>query len=522
MADDYFLDSAAGQDRNRGTAENAPWQTLAKLNATTFQPGDRILLKAGGAWQGLLHPLGSGTPGAPITLGSFGAGPKPVIDGGGAEAAVLLQDQQHWVIENLELRNTTANRMVTGYLSGKHKEEGKETQVPGVRSGIVVRAVGTERLTGLRIAHCDIHSIQGSSWRLAIPGMYANAGIHVATEAPFDSVLIENNHIHDLGTIGMIVWVGTGKNAHNWLASDSALWGRNLVIRGNRIVKTGADGIIVGSSDGALIEHNVCHGAGANAEPQPDVSGNPHNDVMHVAGIWCIASRDAVFQHNEVARVRVFDRPADSEAFDVDMGCRGTITFQYNYTHDNPAGTLMIMNWNPDLERVVFRYNISQNDGFQNKLGRQIAVIEHPGQMCQQVEAYNNVFAVTRDDQGYRLSDVAAAAYRNNVFSFPGGAAEPGKRQPFDYPKLPVFEANCYAGHEPVVADPKALVADPRFVAPGRGGDGHNTLTGYRLRPESPCIGAGVAIPGSGDRDFFGNPLPQDAPPAIGAHQPRD
>ena len=45
---------------------------------------------------------------------------------------------------------------------------------------------------------------------------------------------------------------------------------------------------------------------------------------MHIADIWCIASRDAVFQHNEVARVRVFDQPAGSMAFDVDMGFRGT------------------------------------------------------------------------------------------------------------------------------------------------------------------------------------------------------
>ena len=392
MATHYYLDSAAGNDGNRGTTSEVAWRSLAKVNETIFEPGDWVLLKAGGSWRGMLHPLGSGKPGAPITLSAYGDGPKPVIDGGGAEAAVWLEDQQHWVIEKLELRNTTANRMITGYLSGQHKEEGKETQVPGIRSGIVVRASGTERLAGLRIADCDIHSIQGSSWRLAVPGMYANAGINVATEAPFDDVLIENNHIHDLVTIGMIVWVGTGKNVHKWLENDSALWGRKLIVRGNRIVKTGADGIIVGSSDGALIDGNICYDAGINAADQPVVSGDPHRDVMHIAGIWCIASRDALFQRNEVARVRVFEQPADSEAFDVDMGCRGTITFRHNHTHENPGGTLMLMNWNPHLERVVYRDNISQNDGTRNKSGRQIVVVEHPGQMCKHVDIGNNVF----------------------------------------------------------------------------------------------------------------------------------
>lgn len=390
MAADYYLSPVTGDDTQCGTSPEEAWQSLARVNATTFQPGDHILLKAGGSWKGTLRPLGSGTTDAPITLGSYGDGPRPVIDGGGAEAAVWLEDQQHWVIENLEIRNTTTERMVKGYLSAKHREEGKETKVPGVRSGIAVRAHGTERLAGLRISNCDIHTISGTSWRLAQPGMYDNAGVHINTEAPFDDVVIESNQIHDLDTIGIIAWVGTGGKAQDWLAQDTCPWGRGLIVRGNRIVKTGADGIIVGSSDGALIDGNVCFDAGANAMEQPVVSGDPHQDVMHIAGIWCIASRDAVFQHNEVARVRVFDHPADSEAFDVDMGCRGTISFRHNHTHDNPGGTLLIMNWNPNLERVIYHENTSRNDGSGNKLGRQFAIIEHPGQMCQHVDIDNN------------------------------------------------------------------------------------------------------------------------------------
>lgn len=515
MANDYFLDSANGNDKNAGTAQAAPWQSLAKVNATTFQPGDRILFKAGDAWTGLLHPLGSGTPGAPITLGSYGTGAKPVIDGGGAEAAVLLQNQQHWVIENLELRNTTTNRMIAGYLSAQHKEEGKETQVPGLRSGIVVRASGTERLTGLRIANCDIHTIQGSSWRLAQPGMYDNAGIHVATAAPFDEVQIENNHIHDLGTIGIIAWVGTGTNVHDWAAADPARWGRRLVIRGNRIIKTGADGLIVGNADGARVESNVCYDAGVNAVPQPVVTGDPKADVMHIAGIWCIASKEVVFQYNECARVRVFDQPADSMAWNVDMGCRGTITYQYNYSHDNPAGTLMIMNHNPHLDNVVFRYNISQNDGAQNKFSRSIAIFEP-----RKAEIYNNVFVVTQNENGYRLSDEPGSVYRNNIFSFKGYKVGLPEYWPSTYPKKPVFEANCYVGHEPLVTDAKKLAVDPKFVEPGKGGDGLQTAVGYQLQAGSPCLGAGAVISDTISLDFFGNPVPKQVPPAIGAHQP--
>ncbi len=73
----------------------------------------------------------------------------------------------------------------------------------------------------------------------------------------------------------------------------------------------------------------------------------------------------------------------------------GTITFRHNHTHDNPGGTLMIMNWNPHLERVVYRENTSQSDGSGNKFGRQIVVVEHPGQMCQHVDIDNNCHIAT-------------------------------------------------------------------------------------------------------------------------------
>ena len=39
----YYIDATAGSDTNAGTSPGAAWQTLAKVDATTFNPGDRIL-----------------------------------------------------------------------------------------------------------------------------------------------------------------------------------------------------------------------------------------------------------------------------------------------------------------------------------------------------------------------------------------------------------------------------------------------------------------------------------------------
>ena len=57
-------------------------------------------------------------------------------------------------------------------------------------------------------------------------------------------------------------------------------------------------------------------------------------------------------------------------------------------------------------------------------------------------------------------------------------------------------------------------------VPPHLSRDGLDTVGGYQLQPGSPCLDAGATIPNNGGRDFFGNPAPAQAPPAIGAHQP--
>lgn len=515
-AADYHVDSASGNDKNAGTAQATPWQTLAKVNATTFKPGDRILLKAGSKWSGTLKPQGSGAEGAPITITSYGEGAKPLIDGAGAEAAISLENQQHWAIEKLELRNTvTGDRMVDGFLSGKDKEAGKGTKVPGLRSGITVKAKkSTERLSGLRIADCVFTKIDGSSWRLTQPGMYNNAAILVNTEASFDDVTIENNDIHDIGTIGIISWLGTGDNFSEWKKVDPALWGKKLVVRNNRIERTGADGIIVGCSDGALVERNIAYELGVNADAQPVVTGNPKDDALHIAGIWCIASKDAVLQFNECARVKSFEIPADGMAWDVDMACRGTITYQCNYSHDNPAGTLLLMNVNNDLAHVVFRYNVSINDGTANKFSSQIAQL----QQLPDVQFSNNLFINTANKDGYKLSKTPGAVYRNNVFSF--AAHEVGAQEywPGTYPSGSTFEANAYVGHTPNVKDELKVVADPLFVNPSAAGDGIKTLKGFQVQAGSPLIAAGAVTPDPAAKDFFGNTVP--AKPSIGIHEP--
>jgi hypothetical protein len=67
------------------------------------------------------------------------------------------------------------------------------------------------------------------------------------------------------------------------------------------------------------------------------------------------------------------------------------------------------------------------------------------------------------------------------------------------------------------------LTADPMFVNPGTGGTDinmadPNRLSGYKLKENSPCLGAGMFVNDNGNRDFWGNPLYNNLPD-IGAFE---
>jgi parallel beta-helix repeat protein len=75
LAATYYV-SNAGNDANAGLSPASPWQTLAKVNATTFTPGDQILFNRGDTFYGSLLLSQSS-----LTVDAYGAGPLPVITG---------------------------------------------------------------------------------------------------------------------------------------------------------------------------------------------------------------------------------------------------------------------------------------------------------------------------------------------------------------------------------------------------------------------------------------------------------
>ncbi|NYG55784.1 hypothetical protein [Nocardioides perillae] len=76
----YYV-APTGSDSNPGTSAAAPLRSLAAASALALRPGDRLLLRRGGAWTGDLRVDDAGTALAPVTVSSYGRGPLPRVQG---------------------------------------------------------------------------------------------------------------------------------------------------------------------------------------------------------------------------------------------------------------------------------------------------------------------------------------------------------------------------------------------------------------------------------------------------------
>ena len=139
----YYVDSNAGNDSNNGTSQSTPWQSVTKVNSVTFQPGDQILFLSGDVWTGALSPKGSGSAGNPITIGNYGSGALPLIQGNGVSATVSISGQQYWDVTNLEITNQAAT--AGNYLAA----DSRRTQTAAVSRRIrVFRTRSNQQLVG--------------------------------------------------------------------------------------------------------------------------------------------------------------------------------------------------------------------------------------------------------------------------------------------------------------------------------------------------------------------------------------
>ena len=508
----YFV-SPSGSDAADGLSIQTAWQSLDRVNQVTFQPGDHILLEGGAEWHGQLKPQGNGTPEQPIVLSGYGEG-RPIINMGDAEGACIrLTNQSCWTIEGIEAT------------SGCQPKEGIG------RQGIVAIVSGQDNeVHHITIRNNYIHDIYGMLGGNGEYMGYNSAAIlvqiqafrHYGADLKLSDVLIEGNRIERIDKCGIICRGCKDR----------------MLVRNNWMDNLGGDGIFCGGCDRGIIEYNEVHRSCLRSGYQDLDYGMDW--WPHVAAVWIQDAEETVMQYNAVYNTGRNPGNGDGFAYDFDFFCKRCIC-QYNYSKDN-HGFMLLMN--RTFENVS-RYNISEND--------QTHLVQMQCDISDRNIFYNNIFYIDHGtvdldffcgDGNTADRDKLGAVYYNNIFY---ASTQSHFRTCYSHGHVLVrefdesrrvaegapdnlFYHNCYFGpwKNGLPNDPEALVTDPQLRLPGASGLGTEgpggvpailaSLTGYQLRPTSPCINSGIIVAGAGERDFYGNAL-TDGHPDMGAFE---
>lgn len=398
----YYVDSKAGNDANNGTSESYPWQSLTKVNESSFNAGDSILFKRGNNWEGRLAPTSSGSPGKPLVLGAYGKGDLPEIKAAGHfRDALLLKNIEYIDVEYLSLSNFDGS---VAY---------QKTGPTGVR--IMAENIGT--LHHIRLSHLFIHDVNGDNKK----GSAEGTGIFWDCSGPRPSNIehltiedckmerVDRNGIRGNGTFGI-----------------RSAWFPNkfLVIRNCLLDDIGGDGIVIKAFDTALVEHNKLFRTRNRA-------------IDNAVAVWPHSSDHTIIQYNEVAYTKNSNWANDGQSFDIDGNSRNTL-IQFNYSHDNDGGFMLVISDLINKDNVkttgnIIRYNLSVNDGLARKRLFNFAGITDSTLVKGNVFYNNSPKAYTIEVADIEGGIPDHVLFSDNCFQFAGKTAAVFSKSPKQY-----------------------------------------------------------------------------------------
>jgi len=149
----YYVSQVDGNDSNNGLAQTdegggvGPWLTIARAdNLAGDQSDNFVLFKTDGTWHEQWTLACDGTSGHPFTIGAYGTGAKPVIDGDDTRNfCISMTDKDYVTIDGLELKDAI------------------NTQTGGGSNGGCVGWFGG---TGLVAQNCDIYHPNGRGFMI--------------------------------------------------------------------------------------------------------------------------------------------------------------------------------------------------------------------------------------------------------------------------------------------------------------------------------------------------------------------
>ena len=321
-AADFHVDCRAGDDDHDGRSPGTAWRSLARVSATTFSPGDSILLKRGTRCTGTLWPKGSGEPDRPIRLAAYDAGPLPIVDAAGAEAAVKLFDQQYWHVETIEA--------VGGSPYGIHVSGSKGT------------------LRHFRIRNVVVHDVGGEVKTKASGLLVVATG---GAGQTFEDVVIDGVTAYDTTQ-----WAGILVHGGAW--EDKNRRARHVTIRNSIVHDVYGDGIVLFQVEDGLIVKSAAWRTGL--QPRETI-GTPN-------GIWTWRCRRCTVEWTEGFLI---DSPGvDGGVYDIDWGNDDNVV-QHNFGHDAMGYCASVFAAGGETTtNSVIRHNVCVNNGRSPKLAR--------------------------------------------------------------------------------------------------------------------------------------------------------
>jgi hypothetical protein len=527
----YYVDCSAGS--NGDGSQSSPWNDLDTVNAATFSPGDSVLFKRGTTCSGQLWPKGSGTATDPITIGAYGSGALPVISAPSGknpnypEAAVKLEDQEGWHIQDLEV--TGANRY-----------------------GIHIANTTTVLKSHFRVTDVVVHDVGDKSTATSKDSGLVFIGVQPwgNTDALIDDVIVDGATVHTTNQ-----WNGIRVNCAGYRMMPHPANPSPIIIRNSSVNDVDGDAVVIYACSNGLIEYNFSNHTGYL--PDKSTVGTPN-------GMWTWNCKDCTVQFNEVMDSWSKQGEGDGGAFDVDFWSENT-TVQYNYGHDNRSFCVAFYAAKGEATiNSVFRYNVCANNGIGNGIYGDYYFLAWDGGWLDGVEIYNN----TSYWNPYPLQcDYCYSAavcngciepwawipawggsrpnfFKNNIIIMPPttgphgpfmiwtagqeleldnniywytGTGEPKYVYGPDYANWTIY--NSFAEYQAASGmDGDTLYTDPKVNDYTYHGIGMPT-TQFTLQSDSPAINTGVNVGNMGARDFFGNPIPQSGAYDIGAHE---
>lgn len=328
----YFVDAVAGNDSNEGTTEQSAIQSLQKVNQLALEPGDALLFKRGGKWTGTLRPRGSGSEGKRISIGAYGQGTAPIFDAEGEKkesdfmsASIVLYNQQHWEIRDLEVRNF---------------ERGNPGE-PGRKAGILILAKDIGTLHDFIFEDLKISDVNGSLKTRENGGIFFRV---IADEVPekrvptnFDGVHINRCYFMNVDRVGFSnqsFWRRRDQHStfgqtysegrvNNWYPNH------RIVVENCKFENVGGNGLVVRAAESPVVQSNLFVRCSLKTTGNASYPYNCNN---------------AIWQFNEACYTVYNQGDIDASGFDSDYLCKNTL-FQYNYSHHNDWGGLLVCSW---------------------------------------------------------------------------------------------------------------------------------------------------------------------------------